>query len=115
MSDHPAGCDYNLVKFPKLKRRSKKSFRKYSSTDDLTTQLQTLDKMARSPIGAFGKQRRRKKKKKKNIEYKSRNVYNVHDDDANFLDADMEDNPNSTKKLLQYKVMKLEDIYDKYT
>ena len=116
VSDHPAGCDYNLVKFPKLDRKLKKRWRKYSNTDDLTTQLKTLDKMARSPIGKYGKKRRkRKKKKKKNREYKTKNVYNVHDEDANFLDVDMEEHPQATKKLLQYKVMKLEDIYDKYT
>ena len=66
-------------------RKVKKTWRKYSNTDDLTTQLKTLDKMARSPIGKYGKRRRKKKKKKKKIKHKLKNVYNVHDDDAKFI------------------------------
>jgi hypothetical protein len=120
VSDHPSPCDYDLIKFPRgaSPKRTKRRLKKYCSSDGLMRQIATLDQMSRSRTR---KKKRTKKKKSSVHDFDESKVLKTPGMSAislmnedRLLPTDLEDTPVRTKQLMKYKVMKLDDIYEKY-
>jgi hypothetical protein len=127
-SDHPAPDSYRINKLglKTISFKMKEQKRTYCSRDRLFSQLQALDQMSRKKrLTAAEKKKRRDKKKSKRLKKIRENAKARAKERARIASGgEKEHQPSesssrvalySTKKLLQYKITKLDQVYARYT
>ena len=129
-SDHPAPDSYRINKLGvhAIRPKIKEPKRSFCSRDRLFSQLQALDQMSRKKrLTPADKKRRKEKKQRKKMEnirkrarerrtkQKFEENGGDHGRDPELIASDKRIALYSTKKLLQYKISKLDEVYRRYT
>ena len=126
-SDHPAPDSYRINKLGvhAIRVKVKESKRTFCSKDRLFSQLQALDQMSRKKVMTAADKKRRKKKReekrmanirKRGKERRARqNNGEKHGRSQEEIASGNRIAMYSTKKLLKYKISKLDEVYRRYT
>ena len=127
-SDHPAPDSYRINKLgiKTIPFKMKEMKRTFCSRDRLFSQLQALDQMSRKRVLSAADKKKRKEKKKlrkmKKIRERAKERAKERLKIANGEEKEHQDTESSrrialysTKKLLNYKIMKLDQVYARYT